>query len=644
MKKIHFILIAILLSGSWACETDSEFLDRKPAESLTTDQAFSDPAQVLSILANLYNRQFSVNRLSDWQTFADFNEVLVTANDNLTDAWHTNSSWPFDGIVVDPGPDPDELAWTTWDYAYIREINLFLERIQSATISEDLIAAYSAEARFLRANYYFELAKLYGGVPIILESQTYDFSGDPSYLQVPRSTEAEIYDFIIQEAEALKSLLPVDADSKSRASAGAALAMKAQAAVFAGSLARYGATTPSVSLPSGAIGIPADRANGYYETALAAAQEIISGSAGAYGLYLKIPTNLSENFAALFYDKNANPEVIYMEEYLLKFKTHGYTIVNQPRFGAEEEEGGAINPSLNLVQSFELLDNTFAPLPTVDADGNPIYYDNQLDIFANRDARLAGTVILPGSSFKSRPVDIWAGVQLADGEIISGSERGQLRDLPGSSTQQQVVGFDGPVAATNQNALAGFYVRKYLDPAPGSGRRGTQSDVSRIQYRYAEILLIAAEAAFELGDPATAAGYMNQVRERAGFTIPLTAADITFDRIVHERRAEFALEGQYFMDLKRFRIAHRIFDGVSMTLEGLRSDIGEAINRSTQPWALWPYKIYDPGSANDGKWIFKEVLPSRVTAADNWQLGNYYSSIGNDILNNNPKLVRQPLQ
>jgi hypothetical protein len=619
----------------WGCVSDEEFLDRPPAEVITTEQAFSDPAQVLSILANLYNRQFSVYRLNEWQTFADFNEVFVAADDNLTNLWHTNNTWPFGGI---------NNYWSSWDYGYIRELNLFLERIQTASINADLIATYSAEARFLRASYYYELAKLYGGVPIILESQTYDFSGDPSYLQGPRSTEAEIYDFVIQESEALKSLLPVNADSKSRATAGAALAMKAQAAVYAGSLAKYGAKTPSVSLPGGVIGISAARADEYYTTALAAAQEIINGASGTYSLYLKNPTNLSENFAAIFYDKNANPETIFIEEYLLKFKIHYFTGANQPRYGAEEEEGGALNPSLNLVQEFELLDNAFAPLPTVDESGNPIYYENQEGIFANRDARLGGTVILPGSTFKSRPVDIWAGLQLGDGTVISGTERGQLRDVPGSSTAIQVVGFDGPVASTNQNALTGFYVRKYQDPAPGSGRRGTQSDVSRIKYRYAEILLIAAEAAFELGDPELAVGHMNQVRERAGFTIPLTAADMSFDRIVHERRVEFALEGQYFMDLKRFRIAHEIFDGVSMNVQDLRAGIGEATNRSTQPWGLWPYKIYNPGNENHGKWIFKEHLSTRVTAADNWQLGNYYSSINNDILNNNPKLVRQPLQ
>lgn len=636
MKKIYFIILLVLMSFGWACKSDEDFLDRPPTQVLTVEQAFSDPAQVLSIIADLYARQFSVYRLNDWVTFGDFNEAFYAHTQNVANEFHTNNTWPFGGMRG---------FWTTWDYTYIRELNLFLERIESAPLTEELKTRFAAEARFLRAAYYLELAQLYGGVPIILESQTYDFSGDPSYLQVPRSTEAEIYDFIIQEAEALKSLLPVDVDSKARATAGAAVAMKARAAIYAASLAKYNnAITPSLSLSGGEVGIPASRAEEYYTTALAAAREIIDGTVGTYALYMKNPTDLSENFAALFYDKNANPEVIWANDYLLKYRTHYFTGANQPRYGAEEEEGGALNPTLNLVQEFELLDNTFAPLATVDANGNPIYYDNQMDIFANRDARLGGTVILPGSTFKSRPVDIWAGYQLANGTIITGTDRGDQRILPGQTVEQQVVGFDGPVAGAVQNAQTGFYLRKYVDPAPGSGQRGIQSEIWNIRYRYADILLIAAEAAFELGQPDVAAGYMNQVRERAGFTIPLTGADMSFDRIVHERRVEFAFESQYFMDLKRFRIAHEIFDGVPLSLEDLRSGIGEATNRSTMPWGLWPYRIYNPGSENDGKWIYKEILPNQVTAADNWQLGNYYSNISDDILSNNPKLVKQPLQ
>ena len=639
MKNFKYLFFLLLIGSAWACESDEDFLNRSPADVLTTEQALSDPAQVESILSNLYGRQWSIVELNDWARNANYNEIYVTVDDNQTNNFHNNSTWGWNGTYG---------HWGTWDYGYIRELNLFIERMEEATVPAALIPGYIAEARFLRAAYYYELVKLYGGIPVILQTLTYDFSGDPSSLQVPRSSEAEVYDFVISEATELAEVLSDDVNSKGRATAAAALAMKAQAAVYAGSIANYQSRTPSVELVSSegvqVIGIPENRKDDYYTTALEAAERIINGEVGDYSLYQKNPNNLSENFAALFYDKSSNPEVIYAEEYLIKFKTHGYTIVNQPIFGAEEDQGGAMSPSLNLVQSFELLDNTFAPIPTVDEDGEPILYDEQLDIFANRDARLGGTVILPGTSFKGRAVDIWAGTRLPDGTVIQGSDRGQLRSVVDGEEPIQINGFDGPVAGDRQNAVAGFYVRKYLDPTPGSGQIGNQSDVNRIQYRYAEILLIAAEAAFELGDPEKAAGYMNQVRERAGFMTPLTADDITFDRIVHERRVEFALEGQYYMDLKRFRIAHEIFDGNNMDVQDLRSNIGQATKRSTQPYGLWPFKIYNPGGEDDGKWYFEEILPQRVTAADTWRFGNYYSNINNDILTRNPLLTRQPLQ
>ena len=245
-----------------------------------------------------------------------------------------------------------------------------------------------------------------GGVPLILKTEVYDFSGDATYLQHPRETEAAIYDFIISEAEAIKDLLPSDVETKSRATKAAVLAMESRAALYAASIAKYGSTTPQVSLPGGEVGIASSKANSYYQIALESAQEIINGEAGNYSLYMKKP-DLADNFASIFYDKIGNNEVIFVEDYKLQSgKVHGFTISNQPRYGAEEEEGGRINPSLNFVQSFETLAGEFEPLPTTDASGNPIYYDNIGAIFDNRDARLAGTVILPGSIFKGREVDI----------------------------------------------------------------------------------------------------------------------------------------------------------------------------------------------------------------------------------------------
>ena len=143
---------------------------------------------------------------------------------------------------------------------------------------------------------------------------------------------------------------------------------------------------------------------------------------------------------------------------------------------------------------------------------------------------------------------------------------------------------------------------------------------------------------------AIAAEYMNQVRSRAGLMIPLTAGEITFDRIVHERRVELAFEGHELFDKKRWRIAHIIWDGNATNLTDLTGNIGKATKRNTQPWALYPYKIYNPGNPNNGKWIFKEVLPAVANGSNRFQFGNYYSFIDDNIRAANPKIVKQPNQ
>ncbi|OJV16874.1 MAG: RagB/SusD family nutrient uptake outer membrane protein [Dyadobacter sp. 50-39] len=633
MKKIFQILSIAVLTLGWSCN-DDEFLNRPPTGQLSEDQIWSDEGQVLSVLGDLYNRYVdlstfkTINDVPGWTTVGDFNEAFWSEAGRYGN--FQNSGW-------------DVRSWGAWDYGYIREMNLFIQKCTAADkLTPAVRESYLAEARFLRASYYFELVKRMGGVPLILEPMVYDFSGDPSYLQHPRAKESEIYDFVIKEAEEIKDKLPASAGEKSRATKAAALAMEVRAAIYAGSIAKYGVNTPQVSLPGGEVGIPASAANGYYTKALAAAKEIISGNAGAYALYTKKP-DLSENFASIFYDKANNPEVIFVEDFKLQSgKVHYFTGWNQPRYGAEEEEGGRINPSLQFVEAFEKLDNTFAPIPTANANGTPIYYSDQTDIFAGRDARLGGTVMLPGTTFKGRKVDIWAGYQLGNGTIISGDDRGAQKTLPGKTVPEQVVGFDGPIDGFEFTAQTGFYLRKYLDPVVGSGQRGVNSEVWLVRYRYAEVLLNAAEAAFELGQAAEAAGYMNQVRARAGLVTPLKASEINFDRLVHERRVELAFEGHLLFDMKRWRIAHQILDGNAITAAELSKDLGKAVKRNTQPWGLWSYKIYDPGSPNNGKWIYKQVKLSRVTGADRFQLGNYYSYIDDAIISNNPKLVRNP--
>lgn len=635
MKKIIFALLSIaLVTGMAGCKKDSEFLEIPPVQVLPTETVFSDPALVLSVLADLYNRQVDFSSLDNgWRSFADFSESFPSENGSYDIVRRTE--WGYG-------------EWALWNYTYMRELNLFIQRASEATqLLPDDKTRFLAEARFLRANYYFEMVKRMGGVPLITTVLEYDPSkgGDISSLQIPRAKESEVYDFIISEAEAIKDSLPATSQIKSRATKGAALAMESRAALYAASIAKYGVNTPQVSLPGGEVGIPSSMADGYYQIALRAAEEVINGEAGAYGLYNSLPV-LSDNFAAIFLDKSAsNPESIFIEDFLAgKGKTHGFTINNQPYSISDEgADAGRLNPSLNLIESFEKLDGTFAPLPTTDGSGNPIYYDNPQDIFAGRDARLAGTALIPDAVFKGARMDIWAGYLLADGSVFSSDNSTVLRALPGTTNEVQVVGEDGPINGLEFRTQTGFYIRKWLDPTVGSGRRGRGSDVAFIRYRTGELYLNAAEAAFELNQKDVAVTYINQVRARAGLP-NLDMATLTFDRIVNERRIELAFEGHILFDYKRWRIADKVWNGQTTSEAELLSNIGTATKKSTQPWGLWPYKVYNPGSPNNGKWVFREVLPSVITGFNRFRLGNYYSQIADDILAANPALVRQPNQ
>ncbi len=354
MKKILFVITFSAMLGAMSCVKDDDFLDVQPTSIVPQEVAFSDPNLVLSILADLYNRYYDFSGLdgnpadgAGWRTFADFSESFPSENGSAYIVQRTG--WGYD-------------TWNIWDYSYIRDLNLFIERDSASTaLSAGDKARFLAEGKFLRASYYFEMVKRMGGVPLLTSPVEYDPSkGGVETVQFPRAKESDIYDFIINEAEAIKNDLPADINEKSRASKGAALAMESRAALYAGSIAKYGATTPAVSLPGGEVGIPASKADGYYTTALRASQEIINGEAGPYALYNR-GGDLSDNFANLFLDKNS-AETIFFEDFKTGGKTHGFTTNDQP-YSLSEEGGdaGRLDPSLNLAESFEKLDNTYAP-------------------------------------------------------------------------------------------------------------------------------------------------------------------------------------------------------------------------------------------------------------------------------------------
>lgn len=626
MKKFSFIFISFLIFNLGCTKMQDDFLAKKPTDVLFNDQVWEDPSLIESVLYDLYNRMPDWYSFENYLQFGEFDEAF----DSRFKDYHRykDQNWGYGN-------------WNLWNYDYIRDINLFIQQIREADkLKTSVRNEFLAEALFLRADAYFKLVKRMGGVPLIVDTMQYNFSGDPTYLQHERAKESEVYDFILQELDSAATYLPKDPDIKATATWGAALAMKSRVALFAGSIARHGASTPAVSLPGDIVGIPADKADGYYQIALDAAQELIASQ--EYSLYEKYPDDLERNFSQLFLDKSHNPEVIFAKDYALQSKINTFTTFNQPH-SLRKFTGnvGVLNPSLNLAQSFEKLDNTFAPFAIKDGAGNYIKYDQIGDIFKGRDARLAGTIMLPGSTFRDEKLDIWAGYMLGNGNIITGATFGKQKKLPGQSVATQVVGFDGPIDGLQFGTQTGFYVRKYMNPTPEASLLSPGSDTWWIHYRYAEVLLNAAEAAFELDMKDVAAGYLNEVRARAGLTIALAPGDITFDRIVHERKVELAFEGHELWDMKRWRLAHKVWNGVKT---GLTKSPGKADASSTRIFALYPYKIYDPGSPDDGKWIFKQVIPKVVKSASQFRLGNYYSAIPQNVLANNPKLIQNPNQ
>lgn len=625
MNRFHKLLtIGLLALSSTACQED--FLERQPPNIILESQVWNDPKLITSLLANYYDRlpahtQIDIGadvnanpqRFTGWTDFAAYDEAM----------WSGNNDGPNN--IVNYGND----RWRLWDYGLIRDINLALENIdtKSTALNAAQKAQFSAEFRFLRAHMYFELVKRMGGVPIITKQLIYDFSGNPSTLQFPRNKESEVYDFIASELDAIKNDLG-NAGSNSRANRYTAMALKSRAMLYAGSIAKYNNLLGApIQTAGGEVGIPANRATEYYTKALEASKEVI---AGPYSLY-RANANLGENFYEAITKKLNNNEVILAKDFLVtKDKRHGFSYDNIARNIREDNLSSSnITPTLNLVEDYEYLDGTSGELKTRTAnDQDYIYYDNLSGPFANKDARLYGTVIYPGTTFKGLDVQIQAGVAVWNGttyQIVEGNTLGATY-----TDGKLLTGSSGPQRSQTEVSNSGFYLRKYIDPAPLSSTRGIRSDMWWVRFRLGEVLLNASEAAFELGQTADALTYVNQVRARAGFPAN-SLTSLTLARLQNERRVELAFEDHRVWDLKRWRIAHQVWDG-------------NINNPDAMLTALYPYRVVRPGDARDGKYIFIKMVAPRFRAPRLFQLANYYSFIDQNVINNNPKIVRNPFQ
>lgn len=417
MKKILTYISALALSCGAMTSCDKWF-DVEIRSIETEEDVFSSKDGILSVLANIYGR------LPDDQGFNA--DVMNDWDESITDAYETRE---FLGSS----------HRRYWDYDLVREINLFIENLDKYSTQylqpEDL-AYFRAEGRFLRAYVYMQFAKNMGGVPLITRSFTFaEGNGSATYYQFPRNTEDSTYCFIIAECDSIKHDLDVRSGSnvvKNRASYGAALALKSRAALYAASIARYTPTRKDLVLRTDGweAGIPEERAEFFYRKALEASEELIIDNAGLYRLY-DLNTDKVENFYEALTKKNENnPEVIFVKDYDGTNILNNFTETVIPR-SMRVSGGSHVGPSLNLVEQFETVDGQVRPLKTVAGETEPeptdpieelkstdryVVYDSPSDLFADRDPRLEGTILVPGSSFRNQELQLWAGLAIKHSE------------------------------------------------------------------------------------------------------------------------------------------------------------------------------------------------------------------------------------
>jgi hypothetical protein len=640
MKRVYYIGFVLVISLTlFSCRKD--WLERQPKNILTDEQVWNDPKQLNGLVANFYNRlPTDMGLEGNWRNMADYDDAMWSGESNQEGR---------NNIQNYPGN-----RWEYWDYDFIRDINLSIENINQfgVSLNANVKKAFLAELRFLRACVYFELVRRMGGVPLVTTQLIYDYSGDASSLRKPRAKESEVYDFIASELDAVKDDLTngltfgaggvIIQVSNTRANKYIAMAIKSRVMLYAGSIAKYNnLRAVPITTPGGEVGIPASMATGYYQKALDAAKEVINATFNGGPLYqLKSNTSSPSLGATAFYEattkKTGNREFIFIKDFLTaKDKRHNFTYDNIVR-GVREDNlsSSQVTPSLSLVEAFEYTDGSPGTLRTRNAGNTDyIYYDKPEDIFAGKDYRLAGTVIYPNSVFKGSTIEIQAGVKTWNSTTNSYTNtEGAIGTT--HTDGKPLVGSSGPHRSNQDVTNTGFALRKFIEEGALTSTRGVRSDNPWIWMRLSELLLNAAEAAFELGQIPDALTYVNRVRERAGFgPNSLTAGTLTLARLQNERRVELAFEDHRIWDMKRWRIADQVLNG-------------QANNPVAQVGALYMYRVIRPGdAARDGKYVFDKLDKAPRIIAPRWfQERNYYTFIPQNVLNNNPLIVRNPFQ
>lgn len=509
MKKVIYIYSFIALLVTSAC---NDALDREIVMSLTADQVQKSYERSRARINGIYT-------YLPWGLMYSDGAMMASATDEAEHTLETCAIQKFNTGAWNQKDNPDG-AWNN-NFNGIYAANLFIansydiemdyyrldpdaNKQESYQRCLDDIKRWRYEARFLRAYFYFELVKRYGGVPLITEPM--DVESD---FQIPRNTLDTCFKFITAECDSAAKNLPEvysdNATNLGRITKGAALALKSRALLYAASdlFNNPDKWAPGYAHPEYISNRTMDR-DSLWEEAAKAAKAVIDLKEANY--------SLSSDYPGLFKTYN-NAEIILTRR---GGSSNDFEKANFP-IGYDLGNSGT-TPSQNLVDAYEMKDGSEFDWNTPAHKAAP---------YSNRDPRLAYTVLLNNTNFNGRPVECWTG------------------------------GKDGK--GKSRATKTGYYLNKYVNSELDL-LQGRTSVHSWIIFRLAEIYLNYAEALNEY-DPGNAdiKIYVDKVRQRSGVNMPTLPNGLDQSkmkkRIQHERRIELAFEDHRFWDVRRWMIA-----------------------------------------------------------------------------------------
>jgi hypothetical protein len=527
MKKIIYFTVAIAMLSLQSCD---DILDPETGlpDALKEKEIIYSYNNVQQLLTAVYTF------LPDGFRYIGNEAMLAGASDEAEFTSELNAIQKFNTGNWNAVSNPDP-AWAN-NFRGIYNVNLYLQKVDSirldnlklnpsSTAQEQYQTALERihrskyEARFLRAFFYFELAKRYGGVPILTDPLTLE----SDYTSIPRATLDETVQFIVNECDSAISVLPAIYEEAflGKATKGAAMALKSRILLYAASdLFNDPSWAGGYDHPEYISLSQTKSREDRWKEAAAAANDVINlvdeKGAVVYGI-----TGL--DYTALFRTFQ-NIELIFAKRYgnSNEFEKINYSI------GYDKGNSG-LTPLANLVDDYEFLNGT-----AFDWD-NPAH---RADPYAKRDLRLTKSILVNNTMFnggrgenRSRHVELWTG------------------------------GLDGK--GVQKASRTGYYLLKYMDPNLDL-LKGQSSVHTWVLFRYGEILLNYAEATNEAYGPTgrvpgaknTVKQALNFVRGRAGLGVvppPINTKEGMRDFIRHERRVELAFEDHRLWDVRRWK-------------------------------------------------------------------------------------------